>query len=545
MIKTIKYMAITAITITSVISCSDDKEYFGTPLIKQPEPKEVTVEGKVTTVSGTPLANVVVSDGYNLTTTDAEGKYQLDSELTLGYVFVSTPDEYEPETFLDNRPKFWQTVEKNNCTNIDFRLKPIDSKPLSIIAIADPQISNRCGDVELLKNMYVPEINRAIDSLRNKGTSPIVISCGDLICDWFVVHGYGYTLDKFNADFTVNAPVYHAMGNHDNDPYIEGDIPSASTWHKLMGPSYYSFNRGGAHFMILDNIVYTNPGASPGVSGKRSYTTALTEDQLKWIEKDLATIKDKNAPLFISMHGIFLSYPVAEGQTVSKVYRFDDGGPQLGALLSDFTNVKVMSGHAHKSHFQHTPEGNIREYNYAGANGGWWPAGFTPYQANLPTCFDGAPWGIGIWDFSTPEPSHLYKGFEMPTDFQIRAYDLNQVTIDDRDLSNNYYPGDTKNKNVVMANIWAYEPGCTVKMFENGNELTVKRVKAEDPYLIIKYLIPIKKEYASWNSGMDPESTAHMFRAQASTADSPVTIEFYDLYGRKFTTVLNRPSSIE
>ena len=119
--------------------------------------------------------------------------------------------------------------------------------------------------------------------------------------------------------------------------------------------------------------------------------TALKADQLDWIAKDLATIKDKTAPLFITMHGIFLTYPEAEGVNVSKVYRFDEGGPQLGALLSEFTNVKVFSGHSHKSHFQHTPEGNIREYNYAGANGGWWPAGFKPHMPNLPVCFDGAP----------------------------------------------------------------------------------------------------------------------------------------------------------
>ena len=44
---------------------------------------------------------------------------------------------------------------------------------------------------------------------------------------------------------------------------------------------------------------------------------------------------------------------------------------------------------------------------------------------------------------------------------------------------------------------------------------------------------------------MNPEATAHMFRAQAATADAPVTIEFTDLSGRKFTTVLNRPATLE
>ena len=547
--KTKLYFAtlICALGLPLFTACSDDDEVFGTPDIRQPLPREVGVTGKVVTDAGAPLADVVVSDGINLTTTDAEGNFVLQSEMELGYIFVSTPSGYEPTVSLDgNRPCFWKQIDRLNSTDITFTLKPIASKgPLSIVAIADPQISNREGDVELLKNFYVPEINKTIDALRAKGTDPIVITLGDIICDWFLANGFGYTLDMFNKDFQVNAPVYHTMGNHDNDPFTSGDFETTGLWRNFNGPTYYSFNRGGAHFIVVDNIVYTNPGASHGVSGKRSYTTALTEEQLNWIAADLATIKDKTAPLFITMHGIFLTYPVADGQTISKVYRFDDGGPQLGALLADFTNVKVMSGHAHKNHFQHTPEGNIREYNYAGTNGGWWPAGFKPYKANLPVCFDGAPWGMGIWDFTADakNPTHIFKGYNLDENEQIRVYDLNTTIIDNTDFTKAFVTGASKNN--ILANVWAYEPGCTVKMFENGKELQVRRVALPDPYLIIKYLLPIKEEYGSWNSGMDPEHTAHMFRANATTADAPVTVEFTDLWGRKFTKTLNRPGTLE
>ncbi len=81
-------------------------------------------------------------------------------------------------------------------------------------------------------------------------------------------------------------------------------------------------------------------------------------------------------------------------------------------------------------------------------------------------------------------------------------------------------------------------------MFENGVELDVKRVKSVDPYLILKYILPVKQEYGKMHSGIEPESTAHIFRAKASTSDAPVTIEFKDLYGRTYTTVLNRPADI-
>lgn len=496
-------------------------------------------KGSVKTDKGEPLSKVAVSDGRIITTTDAKGNFTLESSVPLGYVFVITPDGYEPAISLKNRPKFWEAPKSGE--NVNFVLRKIEKeRPLGIVAIADPQISNRCGDVDRLKEMYVPEVNRALDSLRNKGIDPIVMTLGDVICDWFVAHGYGYTLDKFNEDFKVNAPLYHTMGNHDNDPFKSGDIYSASTWHEINGPSYYSFNRGGVHFLVLDNIVEVNEGAAPGVSGKRNSYTALTKEQLDWVAEDLAQIKDKNTPVIVTMHGPLLSFPVGEGEKLKDTYRFKQGGPELGALLKDFPNVIVLSGHAHKNHYSVTPEGNIREYNYAGANGGWWPAGLQPHKANLPVCGDGAPWGIGIWDFSGKEPTHLFKAFNEPADYQIRAYDLNKMFVKDKEITEAYLPGNPENRNVVLANVWAYEPGCTVRMFENGKELDVKRVRAIDPYLVSTYLEPIKAEYKDLTKLFKPEQSAHMFRAQTATATSPVTIEFTNRSGRKFTSTLNR-----
>lgn len=540
--QTYLYTGIFALSmVLSASACSDKNEVFGVPDIKQPIPKVVNIQGSVKSEDGTPLAGVSVSDGYNITQTDANGNYVLPSEVTLGMVFVSTPNGYEPvEKLNNNRPKFWESISKAAEINVDFELRKIDSKPVGIITVADPQISDRCGDVERLKNMIVPDINNTLDSLRNLGLDPIVITQGDLICDKFLIDGFNYTMDRFNADFAVNAPVYNTMGNHDYDPTATGVHPGFFYWYLLNGPSYYSFNRGGAHFIIINNMSYD-------VASKSSDDTHINAEQLEWIKQDLATVADKNAPLFISMHGIFLTYPVGEDQIITNYWRFSNAA-ELGALLADFKNVKVFSGHAHNNHYQHTPEGNIFEYNYGGSNGGWWPRAFKPYEANLSLCFDGSPWGYGVWDLRNMQnPSHLYKGYNLPIDYQIRAYDLNNVVVTEPnlDLDNAYKAG--ANTNVVLANVWGYEPGATVKMFEDGNELTVKRVRAQDPYLLAKFLQPIKADVAtwpSWNSSMNAERTAHMFRAQASTADKPITIEFTDITGRKFTTVLKRPAQL-
>ncbi|WP_289857115.1 calcineurin-like phosphoesterase family protein [uncultured Muribaculum sp.] len=504
---------------------------------------ETKIEGRVYTTEGHPLKAVAVSDGYNIVMTDSKGRYSITSASDMGYVFVSTPNGYEPATFIGNRPKFWQHIKPGQNTDADFVLRKIPaSSGLTVIAVADPQIANRCGDIDRLRNLYVPDINQTIDSVRKTNHDPIVITLGDIICDFFVAAGNGYTLDKFNNDFQVNAPVYHTMGNHDNDPFIAGDIAGSSTWHKVNGPSYYSFNRGGAHFISVDNIVYVNDGASNGKPGNRHSRTAITDSQLEWIARDLATVKDKDAPLFIMMHGIFLSYPVAEEQKVKNIIRIKDGGAQLDSLLQDFTNVKVLSGHAHNNHFQHTPDGRIREYNYAATCGTWWPAKFPPYGPNTWMCLDGTPWGYGIWNFSQPAKlSHVYKGYNFPTSYQMRVYDLNHITISDTTLTKEYLPYQVKNQNVVLANIWAYEPGCSVRMYENGQELKVQRIAARDPLHFLLNAIPVKAERGTIHKGLMPEKTAHMFRATASGADTPVTVVFKDLYGNTFTTTIERP----
>ena len=505
---------------------------------------DTIVEGTVTDINGQPIEAVAVSDGHKVVTTDAAGHYSISSPLDLGYIFISSPDGYEPADRILNRPKFWHDLSDGDKATANFRLQPISSdSALAVVAVADLQISNRAGDRQRLHDYYVPELNRAVDSLRTQGLAPVVITLGDQTCDYFW-YDNNYTLEDFNREFTVNAPVYLTMGNHDNDPYKAGDLPAASTWHRINGPSYYSFNRGGSHFVVLDNMLYNNIDGAPGHSGKRDYKTGLTQAQLDWLEHDLATVTDKTAPLFLTMHGILLSFPVGEDDTLPQVYRMTNGGPQLESMLTQFSNVIVLSGHAHNNHFQHTPDHRIREYNYAAACGTWWPARVLPHQPNFWLARDGSPCGYAVWNFSTPEPTHIYKGFGMDTDSQIRIYDLNCVEIADTTLTKDYLPGDPANRNAVLANVWAYEPGCSVRIYEDGKELSVKRVMAQDPLHFMLRAIPLKAEGVEVGKPLMPEATAHMFRATASRPDTEITVVFTDRHGHTFTSTLKRPHTI-
>ena len=54
------------------------------------------VKGSVKSTDGKPVENVVVTDGYRFTSTNAQGEYSLDTdEAKSRFVYISTPSDYE------------------------------------------------------------------------------------------------------------------------------------------------------------------------------------------------------------------------------------------------------------------------------------------------------------------------------------------------------------------------------------------------------------------------------------------------------------------
>ena len=72
---------------------------------------------------------------------------------------------------------------------------------------------------------------------------------------------------------TINAPVRMAPGNHDI-----WNVPSYNLYRKRYGESYYSFNYGNCHFVMLNS---EEPEADGTIPGK------ITGEQLKWLRGDL------------------------------------------------------------------------------------------------------------------------------------------------------------------------------------------------------------------------------------------------------------------
>lgn len=112
------------------------------------------------------------------------------------------------------------------------------------------------------------------------------------------------------------------------------------------------------------------------------------------------------------------------------------------------------------------------------------------------------------------------------------------------DMRNRDKDYSTVGENAVYINVWAYEPGWTVTVTENGTPLDVKQVwSKKDPLHSISYDIP---RGAANNGTLIFPSTScmHMFEVTASSASSTLEISVTDRFGNVSTESMTRPKAL-
>lgn len=180
-----------------------------------------------------------------------------------------------------------------------------------------------------------PIADRAVAEI-NLMRPDLVISVGDLLPGYAAKASDGTPQDEARilgnqlAEYRrhlspLQMPYYYVPGNHDIYNRNSYDF-----WRKNIGPTYYSFDYKGCHFMVL-NTAERKGLAAPGETGKEGITPA----QIEWVRRDLANAKPARHT-FLFMHKPFFRDP---GQPMQE-------WQQIEALLKDrpFT---VFVGHVH------------------------------------------------------------------------------------------------------------------------------------------------------------------------------------------------------
>lgn len=510
-----------------------------------------TVFGLVSSEEG-PVANVVVSDGTEVTVTDDKGIYELKSAKKWGYVFISVPSGYEVAA-EGVFPQFYQTLKgaADVVEQKDFKLTKVDGQDrYKFFLLGDMHLANRTNDAAQF-TQFTTDLNAYM--AQHSGQKMYALTLGDMTWDLYWYKN-NYALPQYRETINrqvKNLQIYHTMGNHDNDFMTTSDYDAAVKYVDCIGPTFYSFNIGQVHYVVMDNI---DCSAYDGTDS-RNYVKKLSNEQLKWLAKDLAYV-DKSTPLIVAMHAQIYK-PTSTG------FAFDHDSANTEALLAalDGYEVHFVTGHTHKV-YNITPDDDvvkgrdIHEHNSGAICASWWWSGnLTP---GVHVSIDGAPGGYAIWDIDGTDFAWLYKSTGWPEEYQFRSYDLNNVSFSMDDVPNipsnvliqlaykkyvNAYPENSDNE--VLIKIWNWNSNWELSVVdERGKTLEYTPVWAYDPLHIAALSVPrFNNSGITSTPSFVTESATNFFKVKADDADVDLTITVKDEFGHTWTEEMQRPKA--
>ena len=512
-----------------------------------------TVYGIVSS-AGVGVENVVVSDGAEVTVTNEKGIYQLKSAKKWGYVFISVPSGYEVPS-VGVLPQCHRAL-KNSADVVeraDFKLEKVDGQDsYKIFMLGDMHLANRTGDL----GQFAQFTSDLTDYMtRHKGEKMYALTLGDMTWDlYWYSNSYYFPqyLNTVNSQIK-NLQIFHTMGNHDNDFQTRSDYDAAVKYVDQICPTYYSFNIGKVHYVVMDDIDCSSYDGSTS----RNYVKSLSAEQLDWLAKDLSYVA-KTTPVVVAMHAQVF-YPTTSG---FKIDHDPVNTQRLFDILDGYT-VRFVTGHTHKL-FNVTPDApivdghNFREYNSGSVCASWWWSGNLTPGIHIGT--DGTPGGYGIWDVTGTDFQCLYKSTGWPEEYQFRSYDLNNVHFSMADVplmpsdisasvKNAYmqyvnaYP--QNNDNEVLINIWNWNSDWTLSVVdEKRKTLPYTEVWAYDPLHIAALSV---KRFNNAKLTQTPsfitDKFTHFFKVKADDADTDLVITVKDEFGNEWTENMQRPKA--
>ncbi|WP_256001873.1 calcineurin-like phosphoesterase C-terminal domain-containing protein [Pedobacter deserti] len=420
------------------------------------------------------VANVVISDGFSVVLTDAKGSYSITPHEKATNIFMSTPSGYEFKTNANIARHYEKLGSRNEYDFTLNKLRRNDNKHHFIIW-ADPQVRTK-DDVQQMMETSVPD---TIAQIRALGPDALVhgISVGDIAWDFLE-----FFEDYNKAVALMGIPFFQALGNHDMNYREGGDDTSDRTFKEFFGPTYYSFNRGKAHYVVLDDVRY--------LGEERKYDGYITEVQLEWLAKDLQHVK-KDQLLIVNLH-------IPAHNSVKN-------NDALYKMLEGFTNVHVMSGHTHYNVNNIT--GGIYEHNHGAVCGAWW-------SGNI--CSDGTPRGYGVYEVNGTELSWFYKSTGLPKEHQMALY-IDTLT----------------NQKRLLANVWNWDPEWEVSYEIDGKKMgALARQDGTDPEALRLHNLG---KPAKGRAFTKPTQTGHLFMAHFAPGVKSVKVIAKDRFGNIYT----------
>ncbi len=337
---------------------------------------ETTFRGLVTG-DGKPLAGVLVSDGCRVVTTDSQGNYVLPVGDDSGrFVFVTAPRGYWTEQFYRplDRPPLAGTA--------DFALRSCEqSDRFDFVFITDVHLDSAGSSLSKFK-ASLAEINR-LDS-----QPAFILSQGDICLQGNVGPQYVECMK------TAQMPVRNGPGNH--EMMLKHENPR-DDFERLFGPTYYSFDWGPAHIIVLDG---NKP--LPGEEGWQAVHGAVEGSELTWLKADLAA-QPKGKPIIVGVHiPVVSTYPERRQHSPENAPYWEvTNNAALTELFAKHDVRLVLQGHMHEN--ERITVAGVEYVESISISGSWWKAG-----EQLERGVDGSPRGYRIVSVDGSKVTHRY-----------------------------------------------------------------------------------------------------------------------------------------
>jgi hypothetical protein len=463
-----------------------------------------------------PFAGVKVSNGLDIATTDVGGRYQLPiTEDSI--IFLIKPTGYRTALTKENLPKFFYIHKPAGSPQLQYPgSKPTGALPRSIdfplyrqsepdvfqvILFGDPQPRD-LEEVDYIARDVVAE-------LVGETSASFGISLGDLAFDHLE------TLIPLNqAVAMIGIPWYNVIGNHDLNLDATTREHVNETFEDIYGPTYYSFDYGQVHFVVLDNIDWENRPPEPA-----HYLANFGDRQLTWLEKDLSLIPDSQMVVLL-MH-----VPIVDSNDSQRLFRLIEARP-LCISISAHQHIQRHMFLGEDEGWQgKQPHHHIINVTVSGS---WWSGQKDERGIPHTMMADGAPNGYSMITFDGNDYRFDYKAAGRPASDQMRImmdYSIDTNQTENTEVSVNVYNGSEKS---------------TVRMSVEGTGqwIELERRIENDPTFVEIYereqaTTPIPEPKLT-----KPKVSFHLWAAKLPPRLAPgfhqLNVETTDMHGRRY-----------
>ncbi len=504
-----------------------------------------------TLAKGAPVRNVLVSNGRDITRTDAAGHYSLPVEPGQA-IFIVKPSGFRvPVDAATKLPLFSYVYDPEGTPGaLNFRyagLNPTGPLPPAIdfqlTRVPEPQVF----EVMLFTDPQ-PESTAEIEFVRDDVVAGVIganaafgVTCGDLMFDDLSMY------DRYNRIIgTIGLPWWNIGGNHDLDYEPPDAKRSRDTYKRVFGATYYAHEYADALFIMLDNVDYLGAGSGkPGEHG--AYRGFFPADQLTFVE-NLLEATPKERLIVVIMHIPLTTY-LGSTPNQSTVNASD-----LLKLLSGRPTVS-FSGHTHSTehHYLGQAEGfagpdSHHHHVLTAVSGSWWSGPRDHRGIASADSYDGTPNGFHVLSIDGSRYTTRYVPAAEPARRQMRISLETQFHQDDGEVMFEV-PMESLLRSPITAaqadgtrlsvNIFDGGPRTSVAFTLNGSKpISMKRVARPDPFIVQVY----KRHAPTIKKWVTPQPSSHLWEAPLPLGLRPGTYALRvfakDEYGRDLSDAM-------